>query len=145
MVNSFYYQVNSQQVAYEVLEGEVVIIHLDKGNYYNLEGSCLEIWNLLVAGVKETDLLESVFKNYDVSSDVAKEAVQNFLDQLKAEELITTESGEPAKIDSVADEKTAKSPFQPPSIQKYEDMQDLLLLDPLHDVDETMGWPARKQ
>jgi hypothetical protein len=26
----------------------------------------------------------------------------------------------------------------------YEDMQDLLLLDPIHDVDET-GWPARKQ
>ena len=25
----------------------------------------------------------------------------------------------------------------------YEDMQDLLLLDPIHDVDET-GWPARK-
>ena len=31
-----------------------------------------------------------------------------------------------------------------PKLTVYEDMQDLLLLDPIHDVDET-GWPARRQ
>jgi hypothetical protein len=29
-------------------------------------------------------------------------------------------------------------------IRKYEDMQDLLLIDPFHDVPEE-GWPERKQ
>ncbi len=31
--------------------------------------------------------------------------------------------------------------FAPPRLQRYTDMQDLLLLDPIHDVDE-VGWPV---
>jgi hypothetical protein len=30
-----------------------------------------------------------------------------------------------------------------PLLRKYTDMRDLLLLDPIHDVDE-QGWPVRK-
>jgi hypothetical protein len=33
-----------------------------------------------------------------------------------------------------------KTPFQVPEFAKYNDMQNLLLADPIHDVDET-GWP----
>jgi len=32
--------------------------------------------------------------------------------------------------------------FRPPTVAVYSDMEDLLLLDPIHDVDET-GWPVR--
>jgi hypothetical protein len=32
--------------------------------------------------------------------------------------------------------------FQPPTLESYNDMQDLLLLDPIHDVDD-MGWPQK--
>ena len=31
-------------------------------------------------------------------------------------------------------------PFVPPTLEKYTDMQDLVLLDPVHEVDER-GWP----
>jgi hypothetical protein len=34
----------------------------------------------------------------------------------------------------------AKPSFNPPLLNKYSDMQELLLLDPIHDVDEA-GWP----
>jgi len=34
--------------------------------------------------------------------------------------------------------------FAPPVLEVYTDMQDLLLLDPIHDVDETVGWPSPK-
>jgi hypothetical protein len=34
----------------------------------------------------------------------------------------------------------ARQPYEAPALHKYNDMQDLLLLDPVHDVDET-GWP----
>jgi hypothetical protein len=36
--------------------------------------------------------------------------------------------------------KGKESKFEKPGLQKYSDMQDLLLLDPIHEVDE-MGWP----
>lgn len=34
--------------------------------------------------------------------------------------------------------------FEEPIFHKYTDMEDLLLLDPIHDVDET-GWPKPHQ
>ena len=38
----------------------------------------------------------------------------------------------------------AGGPFTRPTITVYSDMEDLLLLDPIHDVDET-GWPVRAE
>jgi hypothetical protein len=35
----------------------------------------------------------------------------------------------------------AKKPFTDPVIEIYTDLQDLLLLDPIHDVDDR-GWPV---
>jgi hypothetical protein len=37
----------------------------------------------------------------------------------------------------------AKRPFVIPSLQAYRDMQDMLSLDPIHDV-EAAGWPVPK-
>lgn len=39
-------------------------------------------------------------------------------------------------------EVPASDEFQPPALESYTDMQDLLLLDPIHEVDE-MGWPQK--
>ena len=33
-----------------------------------------------------------------------------------------------------------KIPFEEPKLEKYSDMEDLLLLDPIHDVEDE-GWP----
>ena len=38
---------------------------------------------------------------------------------------------------------TAKTRFVPPSLEKHSDIQDLLLLDPIHEVAQS-GWPMRK-
>ncbi len=32
--------------------------------------------------------------------------------------------------------------FAPPELHKYTDFQELLLLDPIHEVDQSLGWPA---
>ena len=37
----------------------------------------------------------------------------------------------------------ARLPFEGLGVQKFTDMEDMLLLDPIHDVDET-GWPNLK-
>jgi hypothetical protein len=37
-----------------------------------------------------------------------------------------------------------KLPFQKPLLQKYTDMEALLLVDPIHEVDEEEGWPKQK-
>jgi hypothetical protein len=38
---------------------------------------------------------------------------------------------------------TAHAPYKAPALAVHEDMQDLITLDPIHDVDQ-VGWPTRK-
>jgi hypothetical protein len=73
--------------------------------------------------------------------------VQRFLDTLSAEGLIESRDGDAAG-ESVAaaaaggDENgdRPKAPFAEPALEKHTDMQDLILLDPVHEVD-ARGWP----
>jgi hypothetical protein len=37
----------------------------------------------------------------------------------------------------------ATETMQPPVLEPFGDMQDLLLLDPVHEVDEDAGWPTK--
>jgi hypothetical protein len=141
-----HYQVNNQHVAHEIIENEVVIIHLDNGNYFNLEGVGTDIWNGIVANMSKTDIINSLLNSYEGEEELITESVNNFINQLESEELIIP-SDEIEKINQVTreyNETNQKNIFTPPVLQKYEDMQDLLLLDPLHDVNETTGWPMRK-
>ena len=34
--------------------------------------------------------------------------------------------------------------YEPPTLKKYDDMADLLLVDPIHDVAAETGWPERR-
>lgn len=141
-----YYQVNNDHVAYEFIENEVVIIHLDNGNYFNLEGVGADIWNGIVANMSKRDIVSFLINSYEGEEQLITESVNNIINQLESEELIIS-SDEIEKINHVTreyNETNQKSIFTLPVLQKYEDMQDLLLLDPLHDVNETIGWPMRK-
>jgi hypothetical protein len=73
--------------------------------------------------------------------------VEAFIETLRRESLIVPLEGEPAKSAAVPEQEASVSEkrpdFIPPKLRKYTDMQDLLLLDPIHEVDE-QGWPIAK-
>ena len=52
-------------------------------------------------------------------------------------------SDAPPPPDAVKSPSIPRAPFHPPVLNVFSDMQDLLLLDPIHDVDAT-GWPMPK-
>jgi hypothetical protein len=143
------YRVNEPAVVYEVFDGEVVIVNLDNGNYYSLEKVAAELWNGLVGGESESALIEGVQRRYaGAASDVA-DAIQRFLTELQDEGLISLreDAALPDAAGATADwtgpASDSLTPFEPPIINRFTDMQELLLLDPIHEVDET-GWPHVK-
>ena len=69
----------------------------------------------------------------------ARAVVAAFLDSLVTEGLLVAQS-ESATPPALLDLPGDAGPFTVPGFEKFTDMQDLLLLDPIHDVDET-GWP----
>jgi hypothetical protein len=61
-----------------------------------------------------------------------------FVAELAAEELVVA-----APAAEAASETAAPAPYAKPELNKYTDMQQLLLADPLHEVEEA-GWPRTK-
>jgi Coenzyme PQQ synthesis protein D (PqqD) len=147
--NSGGVRVNGPHVIHEAIEGEVIIINLSTGNYYSLKGTGADAWSLIQRpeGVGAEDLVNALAARYEAGRQELEAALDPFLDELRNEGLVAIEPAVPAAAHgaSVLEEPPAngRRPFEPPSLEKYTDMQDLVLLDPVHEVDET-GWPQAR-
>lgn len=119
---------------------EVVVVNFDTGRYHSLRGSAFEVWRLVEKLVDEGALLDFCRARWDAPADVVDDAVRDLLAALEREGLVATAdaAGEPP---AAPREKVA---FEAPVLATYTDMQELLWLDPIHDVDET-GWPVAKR
>ena len=133
---------NTPMVTHETIDGEAVIINLDSGNYYSLVDVGSFIWGLIEQGASTSELQSLVSQSYQGNAADIDQGVQDLLVQLQQESLIVPVDG-PATFDTQVQPSSnghEKPSFNPPSLNKYSDMQELLLLDPIHDVDEA-GWP----
>jgi hypothetical protein len=128
------YRTNSPKVVSETIDNESVIINLDKGTYYSIRGIGSEIWDALRTGISSEQLVEEAASHS--ADESAALATQSFIDQLVAEELLV-----PAEPAETGEGVRFALPYSVPALMKYSDMEALLLLDPIHDVDEA-GWPV---
>ena len=150
MSNDTFFRFNTPTVSHETIDGEAVIINLDNGNYYSLTEAGCAIWDLVARRVSLNEICRQICEAYQGDCSQIESGVQELLSQLQQENLIVSANGE-AVQNSIADEAipatdngSAKVAFKVPVLQKYTDMQELLLLDPIHDVDDT-GWPRKPE
>jgi hypothetical protein len=134
------YRVNAPKVLYEAFEDETVLINLDSGNYYSFSGSGALIWDCVARGDSVGSVIQNLEERFGGRDGIAP-AVEDFVRELVEENLIVEDSGGGVRNVKRATAKVfTPAQFERPAFQKYSDMQDLLLLDPIHEVDE-MGWP----
>jgi Coenzyme PQQ synthesis protein D (PqqD) len=141
------FRISSPKVVHEVFDDEVVIINLDTGTYYSVEGVAAEIWTR-IDGTAVTEILDDLTARYSGAGEQEiAPAVMRFLDELRSEGLIVpAETGrEKAAAEShpIRPAPAGGGQFQAPVLRKFDDMQELLLLDPIHDFDDA-GWPVTK-
>ena len=136
---SNYYQINLSSVVYEMFDTEVVIINLDNGNYFSFEGVGPEIWKLINKYFTVGEIIDWIRVRYDLNSvDDIVQVVTQCIAELKKENLII--DGDPEKennIQQTVDQEDTPDPniFNPPLLTKYTDMNDFLLVDPIHEID----------
>jgi hypothetical protein len=140
---------NHPHVVHEDFGDETVIIHLKTGVYYNTEGSGRIIWQMLKSRPCREDVINRILLLYDGKEEEIRSSVTLFLDELKDEDLLVETDGELAgrgKDPAIKPEylEAGKKPFVRPLIKKYTDQKELLLLDPIHEVDD-LGWPEKKK
>jgi hypothetical protein len=149
MITANQYKVNDSKVVHDAVEGEVIIINLETGAYYSLKGSGADIWELTKNGLPIPAIVQEITKKYHPRSQDIEEAVNRLIGELQHEELVvpvTEGNGEGLEMTAglpESDPAREKPRFEEPVLHKYTDMREMLLLDPIHEVDDS-GWPAQK-
>ncbi len=140
------FRIASPQITSEIIDGEVMIINLKNGNYYSMSGAGAEIWTGIQKGTSSENLVKILAQVYEAAPEIIDQGLKSLLQDLQQEELVAINSS--GVVDSSLSQGIAitgqRRPFEAPVLNKYTDMQELLLLDPIHDVDEG-GWPRVKE
>lgn len=141
-------KVNTPGVVHETIDGETILLDLKSGYYYSMDGSGSAIWDYLALTGNRESLMSIMCEANTAQASVIEESLAIFIEQLLKEGLLVEDGSDKSSntIDAASFEdqlKSAAGSFIPPRLNKYADMQDLLLLDPIHDVDEA-GWPEPK-
>ena len=143
------FECNTGKITHETIDGEVVIINLESGAYYSLDNTAARIWNFIDKGLSKGEIVRELERLFQGDPQEIERAVDRFFNELQQEHLIIPSDTIECRYPQGGDENgnivsnSDKSTFEQPILQKYTDMQELLLLDPIHEVDEA-GWPNAK-
>jgi hypothetical protein len=135
------YRVNRPDVILEDFSDEVVLVNLASGNYFSIDAVGADIW----AGIQRQEAAGAIAarlaREYEGDPALIRQAVMHFIGELLSEDLIVEETAPRATSpESELAAPVTRKPFVAPVLNKYTDMQELLMVDPIHEVDET-GWP----
>jgi hypothetical protein len=134
------YRINEPRAVGETLDGETIAINLETGRYYSMNVSGSVVWELMRSGFSVRQMIDSAAERYDAERAAIEKAIPDFLAALKQSNLIVVSHSS----DSRAPVWTGpKERFEFPTIKEYDDMEEMLLADPIHDV-TLAGWPHKK-
>jgi hypothetical protein len=122
--------VDESSVAGKVMDGEAIIIDLSTGVYYSADKVGGFIWSQIEGGSALGDIVDAVCAQYVIDPDQAKADVFGFVSQLVDANLVSTEpvNGTVSTADRAG--SIEKIPYETPVLVPYEEMADLLALDP---------------
>ena len=132
------YQLNGATMFADVTDGTAIIINSATGIYYGMNGFGTVIYENLQAGSSTGDIVDAV-KSIPGVSDGFDSAFEKFIASLVGYEIVLpVENMEPRA--AVIDPAVAKRDDFVPECTEYQDVQELLFADPIHEVDVDEGW-----
>jgi len=140
-----YYKLNQPDVIQETVDGETLIVHTRSGAYYNLEGCGTLIWKALLSGLSVAQVENLFDSNSEDERSAIRSGVDTLVSAFLAEKLIlpSSESVHPS-AEILGSAESIKPIFVNPDLRKFTDMEELLLVDPIHEVNPESGWPLQK-
>lgn len=146
--SSTVFRVNAPRIVHQTIAGETIIIDLDSGAYYSTDKAGAVIWEQIAQGISLEDVLPIVMQRYQGDPAAIGVAISGFVAELERTTLISRASQESSSLTAPSSptarpDASIQPMFETPILHKYTDMQDLLLVDPIHEVGAE-GWPGTR-
>lgn len=141
------FKINKPRFVHETFDDEIVLVDFESGNYFSLGKVGIEIVELIGKGKPKSMIIQELTARFDAQPDRIKREVDAYVKKLANEKIIVPDlrkSKSPASSQTKPPFFKKKQKFESPVLEKYTDMKELLMLDPIHEVDDT-GWPSRKK
>jgi hypothetical protein len=123
--------INRPSVIFDTQGDETVVIDLGTGHYFRLDGPSTRLWQHFEQGVAPDALLAA-----SANRDAFEPEVTRIVAELVTGGLLRpVKDGEPVATEVLP---WAFDGFQ---LEEFTDLEDILGLDPIHEVDTDRGWP----
>jgi hypothetical protein len=124
------FEPNTQEVAAKVMDGEAILINLANGIYYSMDKVGGFIWEMIENSLDMQGIITAILERYDVDHERVKTDLETLVSELIRENLVkvSTEAQGPKNLPTESVDK--KLPYETPQLNRYDDMGDLLALDP---------------
>lgn len=131
------YKLNEEKMFYDMAEGQAIVINFTTGMYYGTSSLGSAVLDSLVAGADVQSVLTAVQALTGCPSDM-EEQLNTFIAQLLEKEILVPAEGTGAAV--AIDASSLTDGFKL-TVDEFAEVQDLILADPVHDVDVEQGWP----
>lgn len=136
------YKLNEEKMFADIADGVAIIINSESGIYYGMNGFGTAIFENLIKGASTQDILDQLKKIPNISADI-EDKFNAFIQAIAEKELLII-SDEITEIAVNIDPAIAQNDGFALSVSEYNDAQELLLADPIHEVKEESGWLPEK-
>jgi hypothetical protein len=127
-------------LAHDRVGDEVLILDMHSGNYYNLNVTAGQLWNALRHTPTLAQLIDFAQRSFAGDPEEVATGVSAWAAELQREKLVIPVPMAQGNLQPI----TPPIPFTKPHTEKFTDLQDFMLLDPIHEVDAEQGWPRPK-
>jgi len=134
------YKLNEEKMFFDIADGQAVVINFVTGMYYGTSTLGSAVLEKLVQKVSTDKILAGLSAADGCPSDMGAK-LDAFIKALSDKEIIVPADTEDQEVSF---DKAAFADGFELTLDEFAEVQDLLLADPIHDVDVEEGWPIKK-
>lgn len=125
----------------ETLADETLVIDTASGVFFSLRGVASVLWSMLEGTASDVELRAVLHDRFADAPGIEAD-VGAFVAALEADALVV--AADSPRVGDGAVATVWPDSYVAPVVKRYDDMADLLLVDPIHDVAAETGWPERR-
>lgn len=135
------YVLNEAKMFSDIADGIAIVINSETGIYYGMNGLGTIVFDNLMSGASTEAVLAALAALPGAPGDM-ESRLNAFVDRLKDFEIVL--AGDDGGAEVNLDAATAQEDEFTLMVEEYNDAQELLLADPIHEVKEDAGWQPDK-